>query len=221
MFLKESGTKTDATVSNKYQIWLKNVFVAAKIQKEPQQVFCKRRPVTLLKKSRRLNIAKFLRTPNLKSICERLFLMWHIYRRKVIPNFCILLNLLVSSMLQALCYCWKSCNIKVVTFLSLRSYTHQVRCYHYFIVDIIVECVNLIQMAKLYHHDGEQLDFYKKKEHIETQSKQKDVLVIFTLQETKISNLFDKNCTQENIKYHIQHEESWLRWIAIVQVNYK
>ena len=44
--------------------------------------------------------------------------------------------------------------------------------------------------------------------------------MIFLLQETKNSNLFDKNCTQENVKCHIQHEESWLRLIAIEQVNY-
>ena len=36
---------------------------------------------------------------------------------------------------------------------------------------------------KLYHHDGEQLRFYKKV-YIKTQSKMKDVLEIFTLQET-------------------------------------
>ena len=43
--------------------------------------------------------------------------------------------------------------------------------------------------------------FFIKKLHIKTQAKKKDVLVIFILlQETKNSNLFDKNCTQENIK---------------------
>ena len=31
------------------------------------------------------------------------------------------------------------------------------------------------------------------------------------MQETKNSSLFDKNCSQENVKCHIQHEESWLR----------
>ena len=38
---------------------------------------------------------------------------------------------------------------------------------------------------------------------------------------TKNSNLYDKNCTQENVKCHIQHEECWLRWIVIEQANYK
>ena len=46
-----------------------------------------------------------------------------------------------------------------------------------------------------------------KKEYIKTQSKEKDVPVIFILQETKNSNLFDKSYTQENVKCHIQHEE--------------
>ena len=42
------------------------------------------------------------------------------------------------------------------------------------------------------------------KKYIKTQSKKKDVLVIFVLQETKNSNLFDKNCTQENMKCHMK-----------------
>ena len=53
------------------------------------------------------------------------------------------------------------------------------------------------------------------------QGQKRDVLVIFILQETKTFNLFDKNCTHENVKCHIQHEESWLRWIVIEQVNNK
>ena len=49
-----------------------------------------------------------------------------------------------------------------------------------------------------------------------------DVLVIFILlQETKNPNLLDKKFNQENVKCHIQHEESWLREIIIEQVNYK
>ena len=36
----------------------------------------------------------------------------------------------------------KSCNIKVITFLS------QMRRYHFFLVEIIVESENLIQMLK-------------------------------------------------------------------------
>ena len=59
-----------------------------------------------------------------------------------------------------------------------------------------------------------------KKVHIKTQSKKKDVFLIFIFQETKDSNLFDKNCTQENVKCHIQHEDSWLRRIVIEQVNF-
>ena len=67
----------------------------------------------------------------------------------------------------------------------------------------------------------EQLPFYKKV-HIKTQQKEKDVLVIFMLlPEKRNSNFFDKNCSEESVKCHIQHEESWLGWIAIEQVNYK
>ena len=82
--------------------------------------------------------------------------------------------------------------------------------YHFFIVEIIVESVNWRRCQNItenyYYHDGEQLGF-DKKAHIKTQNKKKkkkNVLVIFMLQETKNSNLFDKNCTQENVKCHIQ-----------------
>ena len=79
--------------------------------------------------------------------------------------------------------------------------THQVRCYHFFIVEIIDQSVNLIQMLKqnrkFCHHDRNNYVFIKKV-HLKTQSKKKDVLLIFTLQETKNSNLFDKSCTQVN-----------------------
>ena len=36
----------------------------------------------------------------------------------------------------------------------------------------------------------------------------------------KIPNLFEKNYSQEDVKCHIQHEVSWLRWIVIEHVNY-
>ena len=48
-------------------------------------------------------------------------------------------------------------------------------------VQIWYRCQNRIE--NYYDDDGEQLEFYKKV-HIKTQSKKKDVLVIFTLQET-------------------------------------
>ena len=64
--------------------------------------------------------------------------------------------------------------------------------------------------------------FFIKKYIWKHRAKKKDVLVIFILlQETKNSNLFDKSCTQGNVKCHIQHEESWLRQIVNEQVNYK
>ena len=65
-------------------------------------------------------------------------------------------------------------------------------------------------------------NLFVKKMHIKTQSKKKDVTEIFILlQKTENSNLFDKNCNQENVKCHIQHEENWLRGIVAEQVNYK
>ena len=44
MFSNKFRGKNGATVSNKYQIQLKKVFAAAKIQKNSPYVFCKRRP---------------------------------------------------------------------------------------------------------------------------------------------------------------------------------
>ena len=61
-----------------------------------------------------------------------------------------------------------------------------------------------VKIENYYHQDGEKLGFYKKV-NIKTQSKKKNVLVIFILQETKNPNFFDKNCTQENVKFYIQH----------------
>ena len=81
-------------------------------------------------------------------------------------------------------------------------------------------CQNRIE--NYYHHDEEQLGFYKKV-HIKTQSmsKKKDVLAILHGAKQMSFNLFDKNCTQENVQLHFQHGESWLGGIVIEQVNYK
>ena len=74
-------------------------------------------------------------------------------------------------------------------------FTQQERCYHFPTAEIIVESVSLIQMTnkieKYYHHDGEQLGFYKKVQ-IKTHrlSKKKYSLVIFILQETNNGFLF-------------------------------
>ena len=67
--------------------------------------------------------------------------------------------------------------------------------------------MNMIQMSKIDHYDGEELLFCKKA-HIKTQGKNKDVQNLYIIVRTKNSNLFDKNCTQETVKLHIQHEES-------------
>ena len=74
----------------------------------------------------------------------------------------------------------------------------------------------ICQTKKFYLHDGKQLDFYKKV-CITTESKKKNVLVIFILlQRRKNSNLFEKTKTvvKKNVKWRIQHEESWLWWIV-------
>ena len=97
---------------------------------------------------------------------------------------------------------------KFATFLYNEAITYCWKCE--FDTDVKIENYD--------HHDGEQLIFYKKL-HIKTQSKEKDVPVIFILlQETKNSNL---NYAQENVKCHIQHEKSWLGWIIMEQINCK
>ena len=50
----------------------KKVLAAPKIQKQPPQVLCRKRPTTFLERGS--SIAKFLRTPILKNIWERLLL---------------------------------------------------------------------------------------------------------------------------------------------------
>ena len=88
------------------------------------------------------------------------------------------------------------------------QFKYQMRCYDFFIFEIIAEDRDLTQLPKqnrkIYHYDGEQLGFYKKVD-IKTQrlSKKKDVFVIFALQETRNFNLFKKNGTQDNLKCHI------------------
>ena len=65
-----------------------------------------------------------------------------------------------------------------------------------------------IQMSKInqnYHHDGEQLSKH---------TGWAKTRMFFVLQETRNYNFY-KNSTQDNIKCHIQQEESWLRWIVI------
>ena len=88
-----------------------------------------------------------------------------------------------------------------------------------FDIDVI-----LVKIENYNHHDRQQLLFYKKV-HIKTQSKMKDVLVIFILLlEMKNSKFFfDKNCTQENIKCHnwTWRKLTWMNcnWTGKLQVT--
>ena len=50
-----------------------------------------------------------------------------------------------------------------------------------------------------YHYDGEQLGFYKK---VISKHSARCCCNPY-IARTKNSNLFDKNCTPENVKYHI------------------
>ena len=87
---------------------------------------------------------------------------------------------------------------------------------YFFIAEITVESVNLIQLLyliKLYHHDGEQLGFYEKV-HIKTQSIKKDMLVMFS-KKRKIPVYFTKTVLKRapNIIFNMKKvglDESYL-----------
>ena len=67
-----------------------------------------------------------------------------------------------------------------------------------------MRCQNRCQnrVANYYHYDRGQLDFYKKI-HIKTQSKKKDVLLIFTLQETnEFQFIWQKLLSRERLIRH-------------------
>ena len=69
------------------------------------------------------------------------------------------------------------------------------------------------RIENYFHLDGEQLGFYKNKCKSKYRAKR------FIMQEMPID--LKKNCTQENVKCLIEHEDSWLRLIVIEQINYK
>ena len=77
----------------------------------------------------------------------------------------------LASRVQEFCYasynkfCYASYNI------------HQMKSYYFFIIEIVVESANLIQMSKIenyYPHDGEQLLFSKKNIYIYQNTEQKE-----------------------------------------------
>ena len=71
-------------------------------------------------------------------------------------------------------------------------------------------CQNRIE--KYYHNDGEQVGF-KKEAHVKIQSKKKDVLLIFELEETKNSNLFDKSCELYSRERQMSYS-TWKDWLG-------
>ena len=74
-------------------------------------------------------------------------------------------------------------------------------------------------IERYYHHAGEQLTFYQKV-HVKTHSLRKGECFC-NLCIAVSSNLFDKDRTQYNVKWHIQQEGSWLSWIVTEQVKCK
>ena len=112
--------------------------------------------------------------------------------------------LLCNRLGKSFCYCLFLSNIKWDVIISSSSRL-------LLTVWIWYRCHKRIE--NYYHQNGEQSCFYKKV-HIKTKSKRNDVLVIFVLQQMKNSTY-----TQENVKSHIQHGESWLRWTVIEQEN--
>ena len=113
-----------------------------------------------------MNIAKLLRTPHLKNICERLLLkmstcVTNLPRREATPRFYYpfkpfsILNFTYKGMVLL---CNMFCKGFSALFFSLKHYifiikklfynTHQVRYYHFIIVEAIAESMNVMQMSK-------------------------------------------------------------------------
>ena len=126
----------------------KNVFAAAKLQKQPPYMSCKRRPITPSTNLFLWILWNFQEHLFFKNISERLLLKirisvtnlpqggkyWIPFKPFRIQNFAMTVLL---------------CNRLWQEFLLLSfSLKHQVRCYPFFIVEIIVDSVNLIQMPK-------------------------------------------------------------------------
>ena len=79
MFSKESGTKTSATVSNKYQIQLKKSICYRENSEAATVDVLQKKASNFIKKKLQhncfpVNVAKFLRTPIIKDICKQLLL---------------------------------------------------------------------------------------------------------------------------------------------------
>ena len=95
--------------------------------------------------------------------------------------------------------------------------TYQVRYCHFFIIEIVVKvwiwyrCQNRIEND--YHHDGDQLAFYKNVL-IKTQQKEGCSCNPYFAWNEEFQFIWQKMyCIQDNVKCHIQRKESWLRWV--------
>ena len=75
-------------------------------------------------------------------------------------------------------------------------------------------CQNRIE--NYYLHDKEQLGFYKK---VHSKHREKCSCNLYIARNEEFQFIW-QNCTQEDVKCHIQYEESWRRRIVIEQVNY-
>ena len=98
-----------------------------------------------------MKIAKFLRAPNIKNICERPLLKISTsvtnLLKEVIPEFYYPFKR-NGFVMQHVLPRFFSVIVFFSQTISAFYNTHQVRCYHFFIVEIIVESVNLIKMLK-------------------------------------------------------------------------
>ena len=75
--------------------------------------------------------------------------IYYLFKPFKYPKFCYDEKILLCSMFcQSFYYCFFSLKHDIFVIKKLFYNTHQVRCYHFFIVEIIVESVNLIQMSK-------------------------------------------------------------------------
>ena len=124
---------------------------------------------------------------------------------------------------------WQYFSVAVNVFRNI----HQVRYYHFFIVEIVVESVNLTQMSKQKiiitmmennYFSLKKFTLFWKKVHIKTQKKKKDVLAIFILllnnplyycKKRRTPIYLIKTVLKRNLKRTLFHNSTWrkLTWM--------
>ena len=168
MFPKELGAKTGATVSSKYQIQLKKSICCRKNLEAPTAGKGRTAKEALQGPTQVLSCeycqifkSTCFEKQSLNGCSWKSATQWQIYRKEVFHEFYYLLKLFLYPKLY---YDWMVLLCKLfyqaqgfflLLFFSLKHIliinklfhsTNHVRCYHFFIAEVIVESVNLLRM---------------------------------------------------------------------------